>query len=373
MLSAKVTKLQKWYGKYERPISSLSLIGGFVFDAVTLKRVDLFWENLWVVAHLVIVATAMLLVHSIEAKGEGEDSGAEALAKAAANPSKAHFWLVNIVQFFFGGILSTYLVFYFRSSDITVSWPFLLILALAFWANEALKRSFVRLGFQVALLFLSIYCFAIFLVPVITHRFGGWMFVLSGIVSLIVIWGFLQLIKYFSKNQQGKKILFLAIGGIFALVNLLYFLNIIPPIPLSLKDGGVYYSLVPNPDGGYFATGEQYSVWNYFKLYPDFHYLPGQPVYVYTAVFSPPQLNVNIVHEWQHKDTAGKWVTTNKIPLKVFGGRDGGFRTYSQKRTNLFPGHWRVNVLTTRGQVIGSIRFNLVSANELPKIEQKIN
>jgi hypothetical protein len=42
-------KIRNWYGRYERPISSLSLVGGFIFGAVTLKRVDLFWENIWVV------------------------------------------------------------------------------------------------------------------------------------------------------------------------------------------------------------------------------------------------------------------------------------------------------------------------------------
>jgi hypothetical protein len=359
-----LSKLKNWYGKYERPISSVSLVGGFIFDALTLRRVDLFWENFWVVAHLAIVAICMVLIHAKE-KTEGDET----------NPSRAHFWLVNILQFFFGGILSTYLVFYFRSSDITVSWPFLLVLALAFWANEALKRNFVRLGFQIALLFLSIYCFVIFLVPVITHRFGGWMFLLSGVVSLVIISLFLLIIRYFSKKefQQSRKILFVSVVGIFTLVNLLYFTNLIPPIPLSLKDAGVYYALVPDPDGGYFATGEQQSFWNYFTLYPDFHYLEGQPVYVYSAVFSPPMLNVNIVHEWQYKDQGGNWFTTDKIPLTVIGGRDGGFRTYSLKTFNLHSGQWRVNVLTTRGQVIGRVRFTLVQATDLPKIIQKIN
>lgn len=357
-------KIKNWYGKYERPISSVSLIGGFVFDALTLKRVDLFWENFWVAAHLAIVATAMVLIHAIE-KTEGDES----------NPSKMHFWLVNILQFFFGGILSTYLVFYFRSSDITVSWPFLLFLAAAFWANEALKRNFVRLGFQVALLFLSIYCFAIFLVPVVAHRLGGWMFFLSGIVSLAIIGLFLLIIRHFSGQEfeKGKKILFVAIGGIFAAVNLLYFTNSIPPIPLSLKDAGVYYSLTPKSGGGYNAVGEQPRWQNYFTLYPDFHYLSGEPVYVYSAVFSPPQLNVKIIHEWQHKDSqTGNWLTTDRIPLTVIGGRDGGYRTYSIKRFNLEPGQWRVNVLTARGQVIGTIRFNLAQATALPKVDQKI-
>src|SRR6201995_3082223 len=93
--SSVFTKARDWYGKFERPISSLSLIGGFVFDALTLKRVDLFLENFWVLAHLAIVGVCIVLVHAIE-KNEGDEH----------NPSKLHFWLVNIQQSFYGGIWS---------------------------------------------------------------------------------------------------------------------------------------------------------------------------------------------------------------------------------------------------------------------------
>jgi len=360
----KFDKIKNWYGKYERPISSISLIWGFVFDAITLKRVDLFWENFWVVAHLVIVGTCIVLVHALE-KSEGDE----------ANPSKKHFWLVNILQFFFGGILSTYLVFYFRSSDILVSWPFLLVLALAFWANEALKKNFMRLAFQISLFFLSLFCFAIFLVPILLHQLSVAIFLLSGAISLIAIALFLYIIWYFAKAEfeKSKKYTLASIAGVFVLMNIFYFTNLIPPIPLSLKDAGVYYSVKRNSDGNYVTVGELEPWTNFFKIYPDFHYLDGQPVFVYSAIFSPSKLNIAITHQWQHLDNAGKWVTTNNFPLTVVGGRDAGFRTYSQKTVGLTPGHWRVNVLTTRGQVIGQIRFDLIVADALPKVMEKVN
>lgn len=370
-----LSRIKNWYGKYERPISSLSLIGGFVFDALTLKRVDLFWENFWVVAHLFIVGTCIVLVHAIEQKPEGDDPAAIALAKAAANPSKAHFWLVNILQFFFGGILSTYLVFYFRSSDIAVSWPFLLILALCFWANEALKRHFVRLIFQISLFYLSLFSFAIFLVPVVAHQIGAWMFILSGIVSMAAIALFLLIIRYTSRKEfeQSKKAVYAAIAGIFALVNVLYFANLIPPIPLSLKDGGVYHSLKRNSSGNYAVGAEEQGWRRFITLYPDYHKAPGEPVFVYSAIFSPPALDITVIHEWQYKDSATKnWKTTNRFNLPIVGGRDGGFRTFSEK-FNIAPGHWRVNVLTTRGQVIGRIRFNVVLVDARPAVMQEVN
>ena len=80
-----------------------------------------------------------------------------------------------------------------------------------------------------------------------------------------------------------------------------------------------------------------------------------------------------MLHQWQKQDANGKWVTVEQVPLVVVGGRDGGFRTYSEKTLGLTPGHWRVNVLTTRGQVIGRIRFNLILAQALPKVLEKVN
>lgn len=358
--SSRFSKIRSWYGKYERPISSLSLIGGFVFDALTLKRVDLFWENLWVVGHLVIVGTCIVLAHAIE-KGQGDES----------NPSKFHFWLVNILQFFFGGILSTYLVFYFRSSDIAVAWPFLLILALSFAANEILKRQFVRLAFQISQFYLSVFAFLVFIVPVILHKLGDGIFVIAGLLSLVAMLIYLLILNYFSKVKlkPAWKTLALSVGGIFLGFNLFYFTNLLPPIPLSLKDAGVFYSIQKNSADNYLATAEPSVWWNYFQFYPDFHYLPGQPIYVFSAVFAPSNLGTNVIHVWQRKDSAtGNWVTTDKISLKVVGGRDNGFRTYSQKISGLAPGLWRVDVANQRGQVIGRVRFNLVKAETLPKV-----
>jgi hypothetical protein len=282
---------------------------------------------------------------------------------------------VNIIQFVFGGVLSVYLVFYFRSSDIGVSWPFLLILALCFWANESLKRHFVRLTFQVALLYLSIFAFAIFLVPVMAHQIGVWMFILSGLISLALIGLFLLIVRYFSRQEfeDSKKMMYACISVIFVLINIFYFTNLIPPIPLSLKDAGVYHSLKRNAAGNYVVSTEDLGLRKFITLYPDFHKTAGEPVYVYSAVFSPPSLNTTIVHQWQYKDpVTGEWNTKDWMSLPIVGGRDGGFRTYSQKSI-LEPGKWRVNVLTTRGQVIGRIRFNVVSVKEKPATVEQVN
>jgi hypothetical protein len=166
-------------------------------------------------------------------------------------------------------------------------------------------------------------------------------------------------------NESKKLILFLILG-IFALVNFLYFTDLIPPIPLSLKDAGMFHSIEKNGDGNYDVTYENYGWRGYFNLYPDFKEVAGSPIYAYSAIFSPKNLNITIIHEWQHYDeTKGKWITNGVISLPVIGGRDGGFRTYSE-RSNLAPGKWRVNVKTTQGQTIGTMRLNIVPSGVEP-------
>ncbi|MEI6280804.1 MAG: DUF2914 domain-containing protein [bacterium] len=352
-------KTRSWYGRFERPISSISLILGFVFDAFTLKRVDTLWENFWILGHIIIVGIFIVLIH-IKENEAGDEK----------NPDKFHFWYVNILQFFFGGLLSSYLVFYFRSGDIFVTWPFILILVFAFWANESLKRQYVRFSFQVSLLFLSVFLFLIFLLPVLMHQIGTRVFLLSGLFSLIFITFFISVLLYFIKDRfkENIKLIFYLILSIYGLVNFLYFTNLIPPIPLSLKDGGIYHSIDKDNNGNYNVTYEDYGWGRYFNLYPDFKETPTSSVYAYSAIFSPQNLNLTILHEWQYYDKLEKkWITDFVISLKVVGGRDGGFRTFST-RSDLIPANWRVNIKTEGGLNIGCLRFNILAVNTEPAL-----
>ena len=358
-----IAKTRDWYGRFERPISSISLITGFIFNAFTLKRVDMFWENFWILGHIVIVGVFILLIQIQE-----NEAGSE------GNPKKIHFWYVNVLQFFFGGLLSTYLVFYFRSTDIFVTWPFILILVLAFIANESMKRHYMRFGFQIGLFFLSIYSFAIFLLPVILHKIGDQIFLLSGFASLFIIFSFILLLFFLIKDKRlfNKKTFIYIILVVYSLINILYFTNLIPPIPLSLKDGGVYHNVERNQNGGYNISKEVYQWKDYFKLYNDYKQTPGSPVFAFSAIFSPENLDIIIIHEWQYyENQENQWQTMSTIRLPVVGGREGGFRTFS-KLSNLKEGKWRVNIETEFGQTISRLRFKVISADTEPLLVSDI-
>ena len=79
----------------------------------------------------------------------------------------------------------------------------------------------------------------------------------------------------------------------------------------------------------------------------------------YTAVYAPAGVRQAIGHVWWRDHDRVAYVA---LPTPVQGGRRRGFRTYS-RYTDLQPpiaGHYRVDVITASGQLIGRLRFTVI-------------
>jgi hypothetical protein len=186
-----LNKFSDFYKKFEKYISPIGLIYGFIFTFLTLTRVDMFLENFWIVVHLLIAGFGILAVTLFENRADKKQL-------PEADREKFHFYLTLIIQFAFGGLFSTFFVFYMRSSSLADSWFFLLLLLVLLVGNELWKKHYQRLAFQVSVLFISLYLFLVFLLPVIFHRIGTDLFLASGIVSLLLIFLFTLLLRRFS-------------------------------------------------------------------------------------------------------------------------------------------------------------------------------
>ncbi|MDN5941802.1 MAG: DUF2914 domain-containing protein, partial [Nitrospira sp.] len=80
-----------------------------------------------------------------------------------------------------------------------------------------------------------------------------------------------------------------------------------------------------------------------------------EPVYCFTAVFAPVALNTTVYHHWFFRPNDGKPFThADRIPIKIAGGREGGYRAYTFKQ-RLDPGDWRVDVETEDGRIVGQV------------------
>lgn len=368
-MESRFTRLRNWYWKNERRVSTMALIGGFVIDIFTLRRVDLLFEDLWIIFLLLLSGVGIITLNYFE-KPRSQQKILE------TTRARIHFWSLILIQFAFGGLLSAFLIFYFRSATLAQSWPFLFILVFAFISNELFRTHYSRLVFQISVFFFSLFSFTIFFLPIIFHRIGPEMFVLSGTVSLLILLGFIFILKYFTfeKFATSKWSLIGSIGGIFILMNILYFVHIIPPIPLLLKDIGIYHGIERSMGGGYEVLAENnFSRFQrFFGLKENIHISSTKQLYAYSAIFSPTKLDTKIIHEWQfHDSTNDEWKTMATINLPIVGGREGGYRTYSLKN-NITLGVWRVNVKTERGQIIGRIKFDVELAESNPNLVRQL-
>ncbi len=350
-LPKNVEEILHWYERY---ISPASLIAGFLADNLFfLRRVDLLVGNILLLSYLLIAAGGIVLINAIQA---GRIRGKVALKVAPFIPV--------VVQFCFGGLFSGFVSLYSRSASVAVSWIFVAALAALLLGNERFTRLYARLPFQIGLYFLALISFLEFFIPVILRRIGPWIFILSGVVSLTIIAGFMYAMKKLVPQmwrESGRRAV-VSVGVIFIIFNALYFTNMIPPLPLSLKDAGVYHSVVPQKDGSYVLRGEPLAWYEQYLNYaPTFHRTKGETVYVWSAVFAPSGLSTEVLHEWQLYDPVQKqWETTNTVSFAIFGGRDGGYRGYS-KKINPAEGKWRVNVITQYGHLLGRISLQVVA------------
>lgn len=344
-----IKKIRKFLKRNERYLSPVALLIGFVFDNLTLTRIDQLYDNMVLFSYLIIagIGIAILQLHRNDI-----------LKKSFI--SKISPWLPLFIQFAFGGLFSGYFIFYSRSASLASSWFFILVLLSLLVGNEFFRKHYKRFTFQISIYYLAIFSFVIFFIPIIIGKIGAWVFVLSGLVSLLAIW---IVLYFFTKIipdivVKSARALTVSILGIYIAMNILYFQNIIPPIPLSLKDIDVYNFVEKTKTGDYIVVSEDKSSWSlYWLINKKINVKPGDPVYVFSSVFAPSNIRTDIVYVWEYYDEdAGLWVVASKVPVSIVGGRDGGYRSFSVKN-NIFPGRWRVELVTKRGQLIGRIVF----------------
>jgi hypothetical protein len=351
---------------YERFISPLALVAGFLSDNfIFLKRVDFWYTDALLSFYLILCALGIVLLNLIES---GRVRHKRIVSFAPLIPV--------IMQFAFGGLFSGYLSLYSRSASFLASWVFVALLAALLISNERFTRLYVRFSFQISLYFGVLFGFLIFFLPVIFHQIGPKMFIASGLVSLAAITLFLMLLSRLVPEivKKNRTTIARTIAVIYVIFNLLYFNNLIPPLPLALKDAGVYHNVVHLPaqageiDGTYEVTGESLTWYQQYLGYGQvFHETPNDHVYVYTSIFAPNGLATTVENQWQYKDpSSGKWTTTDTVTYQIIGGRDGGYEGYSYEGY-LPPGAWRVNILTQYGQLIGRVSFTVVGVSAPPQ------
>ena len=337
-----------WARKHERQISALSLAGGFAFDSLTFGRIDHALTQAVFIVYLLVAGITIAVLHVLESRPDGR------------KPSdKTRTILVAITQFALGCLLSGFCVFYIRSASVTSSWPFLLAMAAIFIGNEYMRRYHARLVFSALLFFFAIYSYAILLVPLVIHRIGWFPFLASGAIAVMLFFFYMQaLARLGHERYRGARMqIFGGMVLITIALNIVYFLRVLPPLPLVLTDAGVYHE-VKRVGADYQAAQEdEPPEWQaLFGTHAIMHIQKGAKLYIYNAVFSPRGFNTRIVHDWQWLDPRRGWQSQQRVSVPIQGGREDGYRFYTSKSAPR-PGQWQVNIVTGDGRSVGRVRF----------------
>ena len=368
------TKLRAALAKPFLPV--VFFFAGVTYDTVTLTRIDRLLDNLILLLYLMVLGVLIVLKGRTDLQkihGEPVTTG-----KAAHVLDRAEPYYPMGIQFLLGGLFSAYTIFYSQSASLTTTAVFFGVLVLLLVGNEFLHDRLSSLKLLISLYALVAFCFFTFFLPVLTGIMNWIMVVLGAVLSLALALRVLELV-YQGQTSRARMELVKAGGPAVAVVAVLiafYFLNWIPPVPLSLKLGGIYHQ-VEKVDGLYHLTFEK-PAWYQVMKRSDNPFHGDGPAYCFTAVFAPVDLKTIIYHRWQYRmvmpgrSSKGDFSTTDRIPIRISGGREGGYRGYTIKQ-HVPPGEWRVDVETEDGRVIGRVRFRVEGAGGAATDFQTLN
>ncbi len=352
-----------WIPRYERQLSAAGMVTGFVTDNFMFRRIDLPNTQYVFISYLALAAVSILVLHSINAHSDPE----------APRP-RWQSWLPFASQFALGGLWSGFLIFYTRSAVLLASWPFLLVLAAILIGNELFKHYHSRLVFTAVLLFFALFSYAIVTVPLLTRTIGVFTFLLSGFAAVAVFAVFLFVLSLFGRSSFAASKWQIVFGSalVYGLINLFWFTNILPPLPIALARSGVY-NMVKHVGDDYIGTAEAQPWYTNPAAPAVVHVAKGDPVYVYSAVFAPVRFTTKIVHNWQHySPKRRRWLSASVVAYPINGGRDGGYRGYTIKRRPE-DGDWRVDISTGDGHLLGRVRFRVVPSPPMNMASATLN
>lgn len=358
-----IGKVQSLLAKPFMP--AVFFLSGVTYDTLTLTRIDRLQDNLLLLIYLLLLGVLIVLTGRLGIEPAPDQEQLAALSPFARWVLRVRPYYPMAVQFLLGGLFSAYAIFYSRSATLTSTAIFFALLVVLLVVNEFLRDRLSSLRLLVSLYAVVCFAFFTFFLPVMAGYMNSAVFLIGAGLSAAVTFRVVQLI-YRNNPDRSKREAVGVTAPAFALIGLLvgfYFLNWIPPVPLSLKFGGIYHEVRKSGDRFELSFEKKwYQVWKRSNdTFP-----ANEPIYCFTAVFAPVDLRTTVYHHWYFRMNDSKPFThADKIPIKISGGREGGYRAYTFKQ-RLNPGDWRVDVETEDGRIVGRVSVRVEEQAEPP-------
>ncbi|WP_413575915.1 DUF2914 domain-containing protein [Bdellovibrio sp. HCB290] len=346
-------RLLDYYEKNEAKVDIAFFLGGFLFDVLTLSDVD---DPLSIVQQIVYLGVIGLILFYDFLSTHG-------LTQINSRINKYWEYRNLAVHFLLGSLLSVYSLFFLKSSSIFSSIVFVGLMMGIMVANELKSVQKAAVDLKVGLYVICLFAFFSMTIPVLVGFVGITTFLASIALTGAVVYGAFRLLN---KKVENKKILLrtLAMPGfsVLGLFVILYFIGWIPPVPLTVQNMGIYHG-IEKSEGKYLLSHENPS-WRFWKT-GDQEFLaePGDKIYFFAQIYSPARFDDSVIVHWYYKDPRQGWISTDKVPMRISGGRKEGFRGFSVKQ-NYTSGEGRISVETTDGREIGRIYFNVMKTDQ---------
>ena len=356
--SAMANLIAKLQASFLKPIlPAFFFLAGVTYDSLTLTRIDRLLDNLILLLYLTVLGVLVILTGRFQL-GLIPSTSDHSSWNPLSLVHRAQPHLAKGLQFLLGGLFSAYAIFYSQSASFSTTAIFLGIIVAFLIGNEFLQSRYSSLKMLVSLFALVTLSFFTFFLPVLTGWMNSVVFVTGVLITGGIVWKIVRLTLQGLPNVSLRTVFTISYPafGLVILCTVLYFLNWIPPIPLSLTFGGIYHQIEKKHDE-YLLTYEKgpwYAIW---KESNDRVGIEA-PVHCFSSVFAPVTLQTTIYHHWQWRpfDEHASFMTTDRIPISITGGREKGYRWYTMKH-RLQPGEWRVNVETEDGRILGRMTF----------------
>jgi hypothetical protein len=363
-------KVQEFRSRHEKWEMALFFFGGFLYDVLSLSRID---DTLTLVqnfGYLVILTTLFLLEQRFP---EGTEPP-KFLAKVWR-------WREDAVHFLFGSLLSVFMLLLFKSTSGFTPYLFIVGLFALLVANE-LPR-FRQLGpvIRVVLLSLCVTMYFACLLPVVTHRMGFWVFLLAVSLGCANVYGLMRVIQRWRPDVEFLKRNVAVPGfGVQGALLALYLVGGIPPLPLVVQYSAVYHDVKkagrgeyqvshvdPSPWKFWHHSHEEVPAWKFwrsFEFHGDhtFRARSGDKAWYFFRIFSPKNFqDYRLRVRWYYDHPEKGWTQHgNGTLLTARSSTEAGFRSYAYT-SNPKPGDWRVVLETESGHEISRSSFTVVA------------
>ncbi|HEX5069448.1 MAG TPA: DUF2914 domain-containing protein [Vicinamibacterales bacterium] len=351
---------QRARGTYKRHRLAWDLAffaGGFCFDVFAAQAgVDHLLMILQQTAYLSIIGGILYVDFMRDADPEARPM----------RPWVEKLWGYRSLVFHFclGTLMNLYSIFFLMSASFFSSIVFVVVLFGAVILNEIASIRHHGFVVKAGLYVVSVFCFFSLLIPILIGRVGQATFIMSFLATLGVLALFYTRMR--RRLRAGILIRRLLAPGlaVSALFLGLYLAGLIPPVPIAAKTLGIYHRV--ERVGDHFVVSYVPSFWQFWRKDDErFEAEPGDVVHVFFAIYSPTNFDDTVFVRWSLDEPGRGWQDSDRIPIRITGGRREGFRGYTAKQ-NYSAGNWRVLVETRDGREIARLHFTVTNREANP-------